>query len=379
MQNFLTRQYSNNLCRFYTLIFLLVVGTSVSAQQPYQKPALEKEKSWTLIMVPDLQNYAKWSRNQPIMELMMAWIVDNIDTLNIKMVMGVGDLVENDEKITNDYDGDQTTKSQWQTVSKVFGRLDGKVPYIAATGNHDYSIDRQGNRTSHYSEYFFTERNHLNQKILVQNTRNEQGKPTLENSAYEIKGLNGKDYLFMTVEYGPRDTVLTWAKKVASMDQYKNHRVILSTHNYLNQKDAHTSGAVTWLYWEPYNIDNMIQKSPRIKLPNANNGKQIWEKLVQPASNIELVLAGHISGEGYRKDKNKSGKAVHQVLFDAQEMGGGHRSGNGGDGWLRILEFFPDSKTVKVRTFSPLFAISPTTQQYAWKRDARNEYTMIFD
>ena len=78
-------------------------------------------------------------------------------------------------------------------------------------------------------------------------------------------------------------------------------------------------------------------------------------------------------------NKNSGGKSVHQILFDAQSMGGGHRYGNGGDGWIRILEFFPDGKTVKVKTFSPLFGISPTTQQFSWKNDARNEYTIKFD
>ena len=364
---------------FGWICFFLLIAHGSLSQENYKKPALEQKGSWSLIMVPDLQNYVKWGRNQPLVDLMMAWIQDNIDTLNIKMVIGVGDLVENNEKITNDYDGDQTTQKQWEHVSNAFAKLDGRVPYIAATGNHDYSIDREGHRTSRYSEFFTTDRNHLNQKTLVQNSRNEEGKPTLENSAYEIKGLNGKDYLFMTVEYGPRDTVLTWAKKVAALEQYKNHRVILATHSYLNQKDAHIAAQVTWLYWEPYNIDNMIQKSPHIKLPHANNGKQIWDKLVQPSANIEMVLCGHIAGEGYRIDKNKSGKPVHQILFDAQSMGGGHRDGNGGDGWLRILEFFPDGKTVKVKTFSPLFGISPTTWPFAWKKDNRNEYTIQFD
>ena len=366
--------------RIFVCLLLMLSGTCICfSQDNYQKPALDQKGSWSLIMVPDLQNYVKWEENQPLIDLMMAWIAHNIDTLNIKMVMGVGDLVENDGKITNDYDGDQTSKSQWEYVSKAFGKLNGKVPYIAATGNHDYSIDRQGNRTSHYSEFFTAEKNHLNQKILVQNTRNEQGQPTLENSAYEIKGLNGKDYLFITVEFGPRDTVLTWAKKVAALPQYKNHRVILSTHEYLDAKDKRTAGAINWIYWEPYNIDDMIQKSERIKLPGANNGQQIWEKVVQPSSNIEMILCGHISGEGYRKDKNTAGKTVHQILFDSQSMGGGHRYGNGGDGWLRILEFFPDGKTVKVKTFSPLFSISPTTQPFAWKKDSRNEYTITFD
>ncbi|MCH5686763.1 metallophosphoesterase [Niabella sp. W65] len=100
----------------------------------------------------------KWSRNQPILDLMMAWVEDNIDSLNIKMVIGVGDLVENNEKITTDYDGNQTTQQQWQSAARAFGKLDGKVPYIAATGNHDYSIDRQGNRSSRYHEFFHPEK-----------------------------------------------------------------------------------------------------------------------------------------------------------------------------------------------------------------------------
>lgn len=94
---------------------------------------------------------------------------------------------------------------------------------------------------------------------------------------------------------------------------------------------------------------------------------------------MEKQIIGHYSGEGYRVDENVVGKTVHQMMFDSQDMGGGYRNGNGGDGWLRILEFFPDGQTVKVKTFSSLFAISPTTQSHAWKKDARNEFTMKFD
>src|SRR5690606_9333086 len=229
------------------------------------------------------------------------------------------------------------------------------------------------------TEFFTAERNHLNQKYLVQNSRNEQGIPTLENSALELKGLNGKDYLFLTTEYTPRDTVVTWAKRIVDLPQYKDHRVVLITHSYVNNKDQHSSTKPSWIYWEPYNIDNEIQKSASVRFPDANNGKQVWEKLVQPASNIELVLSGHFPGEGYRMDRNVKGKAVHQIMFDAQSLGGGHRTGNGGDGWLRILEFYPDGKTVSVKTFSPLFGISPTSQPHAWKRGERDEFMIKFD
>lgn len=361
------------------MIKVCFIFQHVSAQEAYKKPTLDHQDSWSLIMLPDPQNYVKWGRNQPILDLMMAWIEENIDTLNVKMVMCVGDLVEQNDIINKGEDGNQSAQRQWEVIAHSFAKLNGKVPYITATGNHDYSIDRAGKRSSRFNEFFKIDNNWMNGKIITQNSTNEAGEPTLENSAYEMKSLNGKDYLFLTVEFAPRDTVISWAKTIADMEQYKNHRIVLMTHAYLNNKDERTSGKPKWFVYEPYAIHNRIQKSPTIELPYANNGQQIWEKLIQPATNIEMVLCGHISGEGYRSDKNKAGKKVHQMLFDAQSMGGGHRNGNGGDGWLRMLEFYPDNKTVKVRTFSPFFAASPTTQPFAWKKDSRNEFVMEFD
>lgn len=367
---------------FRCLMLAVLASLSIDcafSQEVYKKPALEQKGSWSLIMIPDVQNYVKWGRNQPILDLMTAWIEENIDSLNIKMVVCTGDLVEQNDIINRGYDGDQSAQRQWEVVANSFSKLDGKVPYITATGNHDYSIDKKGNRTSRFNEFFKIDKNWSNRKIIVQNSTNEAGEPTLENSAYEIKSLNGKDYVFMTIEFAPRDTVLTWAKTIANMEQYKNHRIVLLTHAYLNNKDKLTSGDMKWFTYEPYSVHNIVQKSPSIKLPNSNNGRQIWEKLIQPTSNIEMVLCGHISGEGYRSEKNVAGKSVHQILFDAQSMGGGHRNGNGGDGWLRILEFSPDNKRVKVKTFSPFFGASPTTQQFAWKKDVRNEFVIEFD
>lgn len=371
----------NRIFKSLVILFAIAICNTIPvySQTEYHKPELENKESWTMIMIPDIQNYVKWGRNQPILNLMTKWIEENIDTLNIQMVTVVGDLVQNNEKLARDYDGDQSTQRQWEAAAGAFNCLDGKVPYIAATGNHDYSIDIKGNRTSRYNEFFTVDKNFLNAKYLVQNARDEQRQQTLANSAYELKNMHGKDYLFMTVEYAPRDTIVTWAKNIAAMEQYKNHRIILTTHRYLSRTDELDKKEVKWLFWKPYQVDGKILKQSGISLPNSNNGQQIWEKLVKPSSNIEMVLSGHISGEGYKKGTNDFGKPVHQILFDAQSMGGGGRNGNGGDGWLRIFEFFPDNKTVKVRTFSPLFGISPTTQEHAWKTDIRNEYTIEFE
>ena len=98
-----------------------------------------------------------------------------------------------------------------------------------------------------------------------------------------------------------------------------------------------------------------------------------------------MVLCGHtgVPGEfedsvAYRADKNSAGKTVHQMMFNVQILGGGWE-GNGGDGWLRILEFLPDGKTVKVKTYSPLFGISPTTKHLAHRTGACDQFNMVIE
>jgi sugar phosphate isomerase/epimerase len=44
-----------------------------------------------------------------------------------------------------------------------------------------------------------------------------------------------------------------------------------------------------------------------------------------------------------------------------------------------LLEFMPDKKTVKARTFSPFFALSPSTRHLAWKHDGLSEFTFTLE
>ena len=59
----------------------------------YVPPALTAPGSWSMVVVPDVQTYTRFSRNHGILDLMNAWIVDNVDTLNIRQVFFTGDLV----------------------------------------------------------------------------------------------------------------------------------------------------------------------------------------------------------------------------------------------------------------------------------------------
>lgn len=349
-------------------LFFVAFSTAAFGQQnKYQPPVLSDSASWSIIMLPDPQSYQKFARNQPLFELMTAWISENVDKLNIKLVICTGDLVQNNNMINPDgIEGNQPSKTQWESVSHAFNRLDGKVPYMLAAGNHDYGYSDISVRRSNFYKYFPVDKNFLTQKGIREVGLNAEEIPTLENAAFEFTSPQGRKFLLCTLEFSPRDTMIAWAKKTFNQDKYKNHTGIILTHAYLTSENKH-------LEKENY------------KVTDANSGEDIWRKLVQPSSNIQLVFSGHI-GElnnarghvGFRTDKNAAGKKVNQMVFNAQAMGGGW-NGNGGDGWLRILEFLPDGKTVKVKTFSPLFAISPSTQQLAWRTESYDQFDFQMD
>ncbi len=352
---------------YSVLATVVFVSFAFAQQKKYQPPALSDPNAWTVIMLPDPQSYEKFARNQPIFELMTAWIKDNIERLHIRLVICTGDLVNQNNMIDPDgIDGDQPSKSQWEAVSNAFNCLDGRIPYILTTGNHDYGYSNISIRHSNYDKYFPVDKNFKTQELLQEASLNAEGIPTMENAAFEFSSPRGRKFLLFNLEFAPRDTVLGWAKKMAGRERYKDHTGIVLTHAYLNAKNERIA-------------------KMNYPITDGNSGEDIWRKLIQPSSNIQMVFSGHIGAPdnarehvGFRQDKNTAGKKVSQMVFNAQAMGGGW-NGNGGDGWLRILEFQPDDKTVKVKTFSPLFAISPSTQGLAWRTEDYDQFDFQID
>lgn len=350
----------------------LIFFTFSTQAQQYTPPALSEKGSWSLVIVPDPQGYTKFKRNQPLLDLMTTWIEDNREKLNIGLVLCTGDLVEQNyiTELTKE-NGDQLSTSQWESVSNAFGKLDGKVPYILCTGNHDYGTGSSENRYSQFNSHFPLDKNALNKKILVEMAPNGEGVKTLENACYEFKPAFGKPMLIFSIEFAPRKAIVEWAKYVAAREQYKNHLGLLLTHSYMRSTVKGN--------------EHIVREDYPPGFTDVTLGRQLWQQLVEPSLNIGLVICGHVIDQpthaghvGFRTDKNATGKVVNQMLFNAQNEGGNWR-GNGGDGWIRILEFLPDQKTVKVRTFSPLFAISPSTRHLAWRTAPYDQYEFRID
>lgn len=358
--------FLKTIIRACLLLLLLLSGRSIAQQKNVSAPALSDSSSYTWIVLPDPQTYTKFGRNQALFDNMITWIADQQDKLKIKMVYCVGDLVEQNNIVVPDgINGDQSSYNQWQSISRSFYKLNNKLPYILCTGNHDYGIKSSENRYSQFNSYFPPQINPLNQHILVEMFENAEGVKTLENAIYEWTSPAKEKFLIFSLEFAPRMAVLKWASEVTARPTYKDHIGLVLTHSYLNSDGERTH----------------LEKYP---LKDSNYGKIIWEQVIKSSPQIQFVFSGHIANSdahidqvGYRLDKNVQGKAVNQMLFNAQREGGGWH-GNGGDGWLRILEFIPNQRKVKVKTFSPLFFISPSSRDRSWRTESYDQFEMSY-
>lgn len=376
------------------LITLLIAGSAIltlfaqvspSRPQIPVQPTLEEEKSFSMILVPDPQSQIKFAANQPLFELMTAWIAQNIDRLNIRAALFTGDMVEQNDLLTggdpaHSHNGDQTSQQQWRAVSRALERLDGRIPYIVCQGNHDVGYVAAENRFSRMPQYIYPERNAEIIAHLAAVGLNHEKCHTLENAAYAFHDAAWGDLLVIAFEFAPRDEALDWARTLIESEKYRNHRVIILTHSFLD-------------------TDGSRKQSEGYRLTPRNWPQELWEKLIYPSKNICLVLCGHTgtppeidpdgssddiveidyrTSSAFRVDRAADGHEIPQMMFNSQ-AGDGSWFGNGGDCWLRILEFKPDGRTIRVKTFSPLFALSRITARNAWRTADYDQFDIRID
>ena len=91
----------------------------------------------------------------------------------------------------------------------------------------------------------------------------------------------------------------------------------------------------------------------------SRGGRRRWTRAVArissgSTSNFEMTFNGHFGGDGagYLASTANDGNMVHQMFLNTQF------ETHGGDGWMRIVEFLDDGKTVRVRTYSTLHDIT---------------------
>lgn len=259
---------------------------------------LDFEEKFTIIVLPDTQYYSKsypW-----IFENQTKWIVENKESMNIVFVSHLGDLVDHYQN-----------KEEWDNANYSMSKLIGAIPFGVLPGNHD-GVENDGHLIN-YNRYFGFQR--FNNESWYGGAYNN-----INTNNYQLFSAGGKDYLIFHIQFNPFDEILSWASEV--IVQHPNRRIIVTTHDYVHGYNYYSNS-------------------------RSEIGDKIWKKLVKPhADQIFLVLSGHYENEE-KITSSVDGYYVHQLLSDYQDRP------NGGNGWLRIIQFSSVNDEVSIKTYSP--------------------------
>ena len=135
--------------------------------------------------------------------------------------------------------------------------------------------------------------------------------------------------------------MVAWADGV--MQQHPDRYGIMITHAYLNNDD--------FRYDRQKTCQMQAFNPHRYGTPGTvNDGEELWQKLVRKHAFV-MTLNGHVLGDGtgYLASVTDKGNTCHQMLSNYQFRQ------LGGEGYMRLLEFQGDGKTVKVYSYSPLY------------------------
>lgn len=250
---------------------------------------------YSILCIPDIQITTRYNPTKLAKDF--EWICDNKSQKNIQYVSFVGDL-------TDTCDVNSETDTQWETVVKNFSKLDeNDVSYGFVPGNHDYDDgvgrSRPATKMNHYLPYDkYSQKEYFGGAYYKGDILNY----------YNVKRICGVDYLFLNLEFGPRDSVLKWANRVC--ESYPDHRIVVSTHSYIEP-----NGEICQNY-SPYAPNKYGIGGGN----TSNDGQEMFDKFIKRQPNVFMVFSGHNSSDDiiYRTDKGLYGNTIHSFLIDAQ-------------------------------------------------------------
>jgi hypothetical protein len=297
---------------------------------------------FTVVALPDTQFY---SESYPeIFEAQTQWIVDNRAARNIVFVTHLGDLVQN---------GSEGNDLEWGRADVAMGLLEDPhttgltdgIPYGVAPGNHDQTAlgfprsgPDEGATTRQYNETFGVHRFEGRGYYATPYRFDEPSAyaDNNDNARYRFSA-GGMDFQVLQLEFDvldcpERKTTNAWVDRLLGL--HPTTRTILASHFLLY-------------------LDGTFP----------NQGQTLYDVLKRH-ENPGLMVCGHEHGAARRTDEYY-GNVVHTMLSDYQE------ETNGGNGWLRILTFVPESDEIRVETYSPWLDQFLT--------DADNEFTLSYE
>jgi len=310
-------------------------------------PDTTSQADYEIEVFPDLQGMTLNHPDQ--LSGMFDWVISNRVSKNIKAVLTLGDLTDNN------------SSAEYTRLDTNFDKLDVvDIPYIGVIGNHDYN-NLSSRITTNFNSLGMGESRYVGHSWKGNAFHNKAENFYIKFDVYNTK------YLVVGMEYIPSDTALQWAGRV--IDSFPDRKVIITTHAYITtfgERSTDTS--------EYSSIASGYGTA-------ANSGVDLWNNLIRKKKNIFMVLGGHFInlGVGYDSlpyvkrfvDIGDNGNLIHQFLVNYQRVGGQGAIGpnpfeNGGNGYFMRLRFSPSKAKVYASFYSSLFnQYDPLTDSFS--------------
>lgn len=300
-----------------------------------------EEEYWSMMFIPDIQNLVtgKYTR---LWYDMAEWIADNIETENVKHIVGAGDSTWSN------------TDREYLYALNGFDTFTSSVSWSNMIGNHDYVWNNNYRDSAKYNANFGLD--YIASTGASSTYKGSYDDPNgvsgVENSYYTFS-VNGVKWMILQLEYYPRQSVLTWANSILEDEKYADYNVILTTHAYLDG-----AGNYVGDYMNYTASDDLVGGSL------GTSTETIWDTVVKSHANVQLVLCGHsTNGSGMIATKtvtNDAGEPVEALMMNVQDLD--MTDSNGADtayysgqalGVVNILRFSADGTQVAVQQYAP--------------------------
>ena len=261
---------------------------------------------------------------------MIAWLAANKDARDIIASVHTGDVIQNWLRGNQEPDRAELEYERASKIMKIFE--DAGMPYGILPGNHD---NVWGATNEKFNEYFPASRYESDP------WRGGHG-PDGNASNFFTMERDGAKFLFLQMGFDSSEEEIDWADKVIA--DHPDHNVIFSTHEYLRpEEDARSNpGNGRW----------------------TAQGDLLFDRLVEPHSNVVLVFSGHLHGVRQRITEREDGTRVIETVADYQSY---EEDGARDALYTRLYQFDLDSGKVAANAYSPrLQSFEP------WKNDPRD-------
>ena len=268
---------------------------------------------FSIVMLPDTQFYSE--KHPEIFHAQTQWVAEHVESENIRFVTHVGDVVQNWDQ----------SEAEWNVAEEAMGRLDGIVPWGVAIGNHDYDLGQDGQPSREASAFL----KRFGPQRFDRRDWFGGSHPNGINT-YQLFEAGLRSFLILHLEADVPDDVIDWAEGV--LEAHPELPAIVTTHIYISDKIGGRTQAA-YMGGE-----------------GANSGEEIWQKFIRKNPQIFMVLCGHwdtVGGEWKQVSMNDARQEVIEVLADFQTRE------NGGNGWLRLIQFDEAESKVWFKTYSP--------------------------